>query len=158
MSDKPDEPTDQPSDEPAREPVEDSVNEQQKTEKATPAEPVVESAPAAAAVPAPRKPAKQVKVWVAAAIGGGVLVAGGLGGFFIGFASGDDDYRDRRYAPAVGKMDPRYGPGYRDRGYGDRDYWPRRGPYQDRRSPHDEQQPPTSATPTPSPTPSPTPG
>lgn len=117
--------------------------------------------PVAAQPAAPAKPKRTVSLLVAGLIGAGLLVAGGLGGYFIGEA-GDDH---RRGGPGFAREEwigP--GPGAR-RGHGpwgdmDDHRGGMRGPGElrspdDRRPPRDPATPPTApASPTPaSPTP-----
>jgi len=52
-----------------------------------------------------------VRTWLAVAIGAGILVAAGLGGYFIGAAN--DHHGDR---PGATRYDHRPGPGFRDDG------------------------------------------
>ena len=66
------------------------------------------------APPAPRSPPRVVhlRTWLAAAIGVGILVVAGLGGYFIGAAN--DHHGDR---PGISRYDNRgpAGPGFRGR-------------------------------------------
>jgi hypothetical protein len=67
-----------------------------------------------------------VRTWLAVAIGVGILVIAGLGGYFIG-AANDDHHGDR---PGISRYDnrgPGGGPGFRGRDPGPRGNAPSRG-------------------------------
>jgi hypothetical protein len=68
------------------------------------------------APPAPRRPPRvvHVRTWLAAAIGAGILVIAGVGGYLIGAAN--DHHGDR---PGISRYDQRPGgPGFRGRAPG----------------------------------------
>ncbi|MBC6449937.1 hypothetical protein [Actinokineospora xionganensis] len=119
---------------------------------ASPAEPVAARPGAPVAAAAPAKPKRTVSLLIAGLVGAGLLVAGGVGGYFIGEA-GDDH---RRGGPGFARED-RMGPGPGRGPRGDHAPWGDRG---DRRggthTPGDFRPPGDPATP-PTPPSAPTP-